>query len=260
MGKDERKGGMKSGSPSKKTLNNRIRIDNFWRPFIKNAEMVLVNSFSTPKSINNENESMLDGRSRKEVKVIRRKNKIKVLNAKNRDKVVNGRMESFSARSPNNMIFRFLRYKRIKLMNIGNGRRKRKVLSGENKTIINERLNGAILLRNVHIKSIVNEVMFNTKRRSSSNKNNFDVIIKESLLRDAGLNKSSLNGLMFASGDMRFVNKDENILKTRNFFDERGKLIAMENIVPKLKRETLFSLLGPFGRRMTSNNENIAKR
>ena len=158
------------------------------------------------------------------------------------------------------MIFGLLRYKRIKLLNIGNGRRKRKVFSGENKTIINEGLNGAILLRNVHRKSVVNEVMFNTKRRSSSNKNNFDVIIKESFFGDAGLDKSSLNRLVFASSDMRFVNKDENILKTRNFFDERGKLIAMENIVPKLKRESLFSLLGPFSRRMTSNNENIAKR
>jgi hypothetical protein len=65
---------------------------------------------------------------------------------------------------------------------------------------------------------------------------------------------------MFASSNMRFVDKDKNIAKSFNFMDERLELISMENIIPKLNREALFSLLSPFGRRMTSNDENILER
>ena len=145
-------------------------------------------------------------------------------------------------------------------MNIGNGRRKRKIFGSENKTIIDERLNGSIIIGNIHRKSIVNEVMFNTKIGSSSNKNNFDVIVKKRLIGNAGIAKCGLNGLMFACGNMRFVDKDKNIAKSFNFMDERLELISMENIIPKLNREALFSLLCPFSRRMTSNDENILER
>ncbi len=34
----------------------------------------------------------------------------------------------------------------------------------------------------------------------------------------------------------------------------------MENIVPKVNREPFLSLLCPFSRRMTSNNENMRRR
>ena len=69
-----------------------------------------------------------------------------------------------------------------------------------------------------------------------------------------------MNGLVFACGDVRFINKDENIIKVPNFGNKIGELVAMENIVPKLKRESLFSLLSPFSRRMSSNNENMRRR
>ncbi len=51
-----------------------------------------------------------------------------------------------------------------------------------------------------------------------------------------------MNGLVFACGDVRFINKDKDIIKIPNFGNKIGELVTMENIVPKLKRESLFSL------------------
>ena len=51
-----------------------------------------------------------------------------------------------------------------------------------------------------------------------------------------------MNGLVFARGDMRFINENEDIRKGFNFQYKIIKLVAMENIVPKLGRESFFSL------------------
>ena len=72
--------------------------------------------------------------------------------------------------------------------------------------------------------------------------------------------QARLNGLVFASGDMRFVNKYKNIFFGSNNFGESSKLVAMKYIMAELGREPFFGLLRPFGRGVTSNNENIGER
>jgi hypothetical protein len=59
---------------------------------------------------------------------------------------------------------------------------------------------------------------------------------------------------------MRFINKYKNIFFGSNNFGEGGKLVAMKYIMAELMRETFFGLLSPFGRGVTSDNENIGER
>ena len=103
--------------------------------------------------------------------------------------------------------------------------------------------------------SAMNVIMFDTKFRSSSNKNDFNIIFIE-----VNIIQARLNGLVFASSDMRFVNKYKNIFFGRNDFGESSKLVAMKYIMAELRRESFFSLLSPFGRGVTRNNENIGER
>ena len=87
----------------------------------------------------------------------------------------------------------------------------------------------------------MNNIVFAAKVRSSGNENKFDVEFKHRII-ESSTRKSSMYGLVFASGDVRFINENENIRKALNFQDKIIELIAMENIVPKLKREAFFSL------------------
>ena len=103
--------------------------------------------------------------------------------------------------------------------------------------------------------SAMNIIMFDTKIRSSGNKNEFDIIFIE-----VNIVQARLNGLMFPSSDMRFINKYKNIFFGSNDFGESGKLVAMKYIMAELRREAFFGLFGPFGRGVTSDNENIGER
>jgi hypothetical protein len=102
-------------------------------------------------------------------------------------------------------------------------------------------------------------VIFATKVGSSGNENKFDVSRKHGIIKTSK-GQSRMNGLMLACCYMGFINENKNVIKVPNFVYKIGKLVAMENIVPKLHRESLFSLLSPFSRRMSSNNENMRRR
>ena len=216
--------------------------------------MLLVNGGSTAKTVNNENERMTRRLNRKELKVSSIIN-INTVITKNRYKVVNSETKPITPRSANDVILGNSSNHIFNFNNVRYRRRKREVLSGKNETIIKEMLNGAILRRRRHVNSAMNIIMFDTKFRSSGNKNEFDIIFVEIKMR-----KSGLNGLVFASGDMRLINKYENIFFGRNDFREGRKLVAMKYIVAELRRETFFGLLSPFGRGVTSDNENIGER
>ncbi len=213
-----------------------------------------MDGFSASQAINNENERMTRRRRRKEIKLSGISNIITVI-PKNKLKIRNSKIKPVTPRSANDVVLGLIRKKRLDFKNVRYGRWKRKIFSGKNKTIIKKTFNGAIPIRRSHFDSGMNGIVFDAKVRSGGDENDFDVIIVKIEVR-----KSRLNGLVFARCDVRFIYKNENILEIRNFFGESGKLVAMENIVSKLRRETFLSLLSPFSRRMPSNNENIIER
>ena len=190
-------------------------------------------------------------RRRKEIKLNSISNIITII-PKNELKIGNSKIKPFTPRSANDVVLGLIRKKSFDFKNMRYGRRKRKIFSGKNKTIIKKTFNGAIPIRRGHFDGGMNGIVFDAKVRGGGDENDFDVVIVKIEVR-----KSRLNGLVFARSDVRFIYKNENILKMRNFFGESGKLVAMENIVSKLRRETFLSLLSPFSRGMSSNNENI---
>ena len=105
----------------------------------------------------------------------------------------------------------------------------------------------------------MNGVIFATQVGCSRNKNKFDVAFKHGIIKTSK-GQSRMYGLMLACGDMRFINENENVIKVPNFADKLCELVAMENIIPKFKRESFLSLLRPLSRRMSSNNENMRIR
>jgi hypothetical protein len=213
-----------------------------------------VNGGGTSKTIDDKNESMLGRRRRKEIKLSSISNIVRVI-PKNELKIGNSKIKPFTPRSANDVVLGLIRKKRLDFKDVRDGRRKRKIFCRKDKTIIKKTFNGAIPIRRGHLYGGMNGIVFDAKVRSGGDKNDFDVIIVKIEVRNSGL-----NGLVFARCDVRFIYKNENILKMRNFFGESGKLVAMENIVSKLRRETFLGLLSPFSRRMPSNNENIVKR
>jgi hypothetical protein len=62
---------------------------------------------------------------------------------------------------------------------------------------------------------------------------------------------------MFLEGDLVFINQDENIGKTLDFFDKGRKKIAVEDRVVKMWRESFLGLFHPFQRRESSDDENV---
>ena len=69
-----------------------------------------------------------------------------------------------------------------------------------------------------------------------------------------------MNALVIFASNLSFVDKYENVSEVRNGVNKVVKFVAVENVGVKRKGESVFSLLNPVDRRVSSDDENMLNR
>ncbi len=196
--------------------------------------------------------------------------KIKITN-KYFFEVINSNVVKERVVSTNNMVLRIIqRNERRNLSNIVKNRRINRKSSRvkptevfvlKNPSFRDEVENGAIMRSGLHENDIMSSSngneFFNNGRRSCGNMNKFDVPSINRFVVKPRTRKGFLNTLVIFASDLSFVDEDKNISEVRNGINKVVKFVAVENVGVKRNGESVFCLLNPVDRRVSSDDENM---